>query len=405
MSAILSRVRSGSFVDTSPGVPPPTQGIGGATGGQIHRDKEIDSLLDETNELMEKLKAAETLRRSEPPTLFNLQPVRLRNWRIRRQDSQITTSFDSLFPRLVKAVEETTIVSSEIDEKTIALRDQAAVLKIRLNACMCYNTEYLANRSGMVDEMRLIVDMLSAYSTEIKAMITFNIEVIRQKLVQSVSQGKGFVSWGSRSMLMRPISESELGDDADHVYLMQKLRFIRESKEDLMGRLTDLLELRELHTVNLEAATVAYTEICDLVASVNENMQIPRLSDSNSSPNVAPYDHSTCPDCQVIYTMAEQCIDHLSSLIRQQDEIKSWCDSLSAAKEKVEHAKVEINRFYDMQVTEGSSSEPSLSMLSRESSDFLSDSTVESCQHTPGVENGHARPETEYSVDAGKEES
>lgn len=295
---------------------------------------------------MERLRAAETLRKSDPPALFMLQPVRLRNWRIRRQDTLITSSFDSLFPRLVKAVEETTISASEIDEKTVALRDQASVLKVRLNACICYNTEYLATKSDMVEEMRRVVDELSAYSTDIKAMITFNIEVIRQRLVQSVSQGRSYVSWSNRAMLMRPISETELGQDPDHSFLMQKLRLIRESKDDLMNKLTELLELRELHTVNLEAGTVAYTDICDLIESVNESMHLPR--ESHSGAVHGAYDHSTCPDCSIIHTMAEQCVDHLSSLIRQQEDIRIWCDALSAAKAKVEEAKIEIQKYYEL---------------------------------------------------------
>jgi hypothetical protein len=319
---------------------------GGGGGGGGFNERGLESLLAETAELMDRLRAAEALRRSEPPSLFKLQPVRLRQWRIRRQDSQITATFDSLFPRLVRAVEETTILASEVDEKTIALRDQAYALKVRLNACICYNTEYLANKSGLVEEMRRVVDMLSAYSTEIKSMITFNVEVIRQRLVQSVSQGRSFVSWGNRAMLMRPISETELGEDADHSFLMAKLRFVRESKEDLMVKLTDLLELREMHTLNLEAGTVAYTDVCDLIESVNDSMG-QKQKQKPGSPG--RYDHSTCPDCSIINTMSEQCIDHLSSLIRQQEDVKVWCDALKVAKAKVEEAKVEINRFYDVE--------------------------------------------------------
>lgn len=347
----LFKGRSGSFIsDSAPPLPPVPHGHGASSGGHTagYHERDLQLLVAETDDLMDKLRAAEALRKSEPISIFTLQPIRLRNWRIRRQDSAITTSFESLFPRLVKSVEDTTILASEIDEKTVALWDQACVLKIRLNACICHNTEYLANKAGMVEEMRRVVDALSAYSTEIKSMITFNVEVIRQRLVQTVSQGRSFVSWGSRAMLMRPISETELGEDRDHNFLMQKLRFIRESKEDLMVKLTDLLELRELHTANLEAATAAYTDICDLIESVNESMSLPRPSEATV---VVPlqYDHSTCPDCSIIHTMAEQCIDHLSSLIRQQEDVRAWCDALSTAKAKVEEAKVEIQKFYDLQ--------------------------------------------------------
>ncbi len=168
----------------------------------------VESLLSETDELLEKVKAAEELRKKELPSLFTLQPRRLRNWRIQRQGSAITSTYESLFPRLTKAVENSSSLMLDINEKTGALGDQAKTLKVRLCSCIGYNAEYLSTKGNMVDELRQIVDTLSAYSSDIKAMITFNVEVIRQKLVQSVSQGRSFVSWGNRAMLMRPISGS-----------------------------------------------------------------------------------------------------------------------------------------------------------------------------------------------------
>jgi hypothetical protein len=108
-----------------------------------------------------------------------------------------------------------------------------------------------------------------------------------------------------------------------------------------MSRLTDMLELRELHTSNLEACTSAYAELCDLITAVEEGSD---NSMSRSSFDLSIYDHSTCQDCSIIHTMATQCVDHLSHLLKQQEEVRASCDALTSAKMKIEEAKIEINR-------------------------------------------------------------
>ena len=209
-------------------------------------ERMVANILAETDELMEKIKGAEQLRKSEVPSILKIHTVRIRAWRQRRLDTTITTAYENLFPRMMKAVESTSILVDEVEEKTVALRDQARALKVRLSACVAYNADYLANRGGIVDEMRNVVDSLSAYSSDVKAMITFNVEVIRQKLVQSVSQGRSFVSWGNRAMLLRPISETELGEDADHSFLMQKLRYIREVNSQVLPVLIHCVIIQSL---------------------------------------------------------------------------------------------------------------------------------------------------------------
>jgi hypothetical protein len=196
-------------------------------GGDIN-DKLVKGLVAEADALMERLRASETFKKSEVPTIFNLQPVRIRNWRIKRQDLALSTSFDALLPKLKDAVEKTTVTCSIIDERAVVLREQALFLTARLRSCVDYNTDYLLKKANVLEEMRQVIDRLSANSASIKAMITFNVEVIRQKLVQSVGQGRSFMSWGNRAMLLRPISESELGEDPDHSFLIQKLKLIRE---------------------------------------------------------------------------------------------------------------------------------------------------------------------------------
>lgn len=307
-------------------------------------ERMVGNILAETDELMEKIKGAEQLRKSEVPSILKIHTVRIRAWRQKRLDTTITATYENLFPRMMKAVESTSILVDEVEEKTVALRDQARALKVRLSACVAYNADYLANRGGIVDEMRNVVDSLSAYSSDVKAMITFNVEVIRQKLVQSVSQGRSFVSWGNRAMLLRPISETELGEDADHSFLMQKLRYIRESREQLMGRLTDMLELREQHQINFDSCSLAYAELCDLIAAVDE-----AVASTNPPVEIPPYDHTQCQDCSVINTMAMQCVDHLSNLLKQQEDARHWSDVLLTAKTRLDDAKTDINNFYELQ--------------------------------------------------------
>ena len=84
---------------------------------------------------------------------------------------------------------------------------------------MTFNTASVAQQDPVISDMREIVNMLSSVSSEVKSMVTFNAELVRQKSIQRVAQGSGrsFVSWGSRTVMLRPVSEHELNDDKGNI--------------------------------------------------------------------------------------------------------------------------------------------------------------------------------------------
>ena len=118
-----------------------------------------------------------------------------------------------------------------------------------------------------------------------------------------------------------------------------------------MGKLTDMLELRELHQLNFDTCSSAFTDLCDLISIVDEELKGPPLE-------IQPYDHSQCQDCSMTQTMAVQCTEHLQSLVKQQEDAKHWAELLSQAKAHIEDAKHEINKLYEEQrAAEGSFSD------------------------------------------------
>lgn len=153
---------------------------------------------------------------------------KFRQWRSRRRDEKLLVTMNSLLPRIKLSEEYLRDLIIQIVEKKLALRDQARHLKHRLDACIAYNSHAITSQEEIIDEMRNSVNALSTESALVKAMVAFNVELVRQKVMETVRNNRSFVSWGSKAVLLRPISEQELSEDADHPALMTRLNTIRE---------------------------------------------------------------------------------------------------------------------------------------------------------------------------------
>jgi hypothetical protein len=153
---------------------------------------------------------------------------KFRQWRSRRRDEKLLITMNSLLPRIKLSEEYLRDLIIQIVEKKLALRDQARHLKHRLDACIAYNSHAISSQEEIIDEMRNSVNALSTESALVKAMVAFNVELVRQKVMETVRNNRTFVSWGSKAVLLRPISEQELSEDADHPTLMTRLNTIRE---------------------------------------------------------------------------------------------------------------------------------------------------------------------------------
>lgn len=161
-------------------------------------------------------------------TVFNGPALqKIRAWRSRRRDEKLLATYNSLLPRIKDGEEYLRDLIIQIVEKKLAIRDQARHLKTRLDACIEHNGNFVERQGGLIESMRTTVNSLSNESAVVKAMVSFNAELVRQKAIQNIRHGRSFVSWGSRAVLLRPISEQELGEDEDHPALMQRLNDVR----------------------------------------------------------------------------------------------------------------------------------------------------------------------------------
>lgn len=264
--------------------------------------KTFDALMTESESFLEHIRAI--------PDPQGNYLIKFNAWRSKRRDKGLYVTMTSLIRRIKAAEEQLRDAIIQIVEKKLALRDQARHLKSRLNSCIIYNTEFVESQENFVEEMRDIVNGLSSESADVKAAVTFNIELVRQKNFQIVKQNRTFVSWGSKAAMLRPVSDQELADDEDHPQLMQRLNDLRESREALVSRLSNILEIRETHINNLESCTKSSKKLVDLLRVTDD--------DSNSSqPPIPAFDHSLCHDCAYVETITSDCVSHLEKLTQQ----------------------------------------------------------------------------------------
>ena len=149
--------------------------------------KNFDVLLNESESFLEQINSIPETQEGNYLTKFNA-------WRSKRRDRYLYLTMKILI-RKIKATEEQlrdNII--QIVEKKLALRDQARHLKCRLNSCIEYNTNFVRSQEDFVEEMRQSVNGLSAESSDLKAAVAFNCELVRQSIVQSVKQNRTFVS-------------------------------------------------------------------------------------------------------------------------------------------------------------------------------------------------------------------
>ena len=194
-------------------------------------------------------------------------------------------------------------------------------------------------------------------------------------------------------MLLRPISDQELAEDADHPHLMQTLIDLREvidrmeewlhaitrhdamnsslivnalfvhvywsfvqCRERLVSRLSNILEVRETHLSNLESCTKSSKKLIDLL----------RVTDDESlgtQTPLQPFDHSLCHDCAYVETITSDCVAHLQKLTQKTAESSQKLLWLVELREKVresgeflsnlEDEVAETTTTSDSQVTNG----------------------------------------------------
>ncbi|CAE7511811.1 unnamed protein product, partial [Symbiodinium microadriaticum] len=285
----------------------------------------IDSLITECNNFLSQISQIRDSLEAGSGSKGIMQAAhKLRQWRSRRRDERLHSVMHSLLPRIKSNEEYLRDFIIQIVEKKLALRDQARHLKCRLEACINYNGDYIDGQEDLIEEMRNAVNSLSTESSVVKVMVSFNVELVRQRVMETVRHNRSFVSWGSKAVLLRPISEQELAEDSDHPALMERLNRLRESREQLVMQLSQLLETREAHIVNLDAATLLHKNLLDLLQN-----------DGISSSDSQVFDHAHCHDCSYVQSISRDCVVHLQSLTKQTVDASQRLLQLVELREKV----------------------------------------------------------------------
>lgn len=290
-------------------------------GDEDTASKSFDELLNDSEVFLEQIS-------SIPETEQGVFLTKFKAWMSKRRDRHLYLTMKILIRRIKAYEEQLRDNIIQIVEKKLALRDQARHLKCRLNSCIDYNSNFVQSQEEFVEDMRQSVNGLSAESSDLKAAVAFNCELVRQSIVQNVKQNRTFVSWGSKAMLLRPISDQELAEDADHPELMQRLTELRECREGLVSRLSNILEVRETHINNLESCTKSSKKLVDLLRVTDDE-------ESTAQPQLQPFDHSLCHDCAYVETITSDCVAHLEKLTQQTAESSQKLLWLVELREKI----------------------------------------------------------------------
>ena len=275
--------------------------------------------------------------------------------RTNQVDAKLAAIYKNFSPKIKSVEDSLREKMTEVVEKKRALTDQARYLKTRLDSCIIYNGDKLKEKESLVTDIRTSVSKLTVESGAVKSMLMFNTEILRQKIIQDNNSSRGgqksqFVSW---SYMVRPLTDSELLTDVDYPALLQRLKLLRKYRGRFMAHLSNLLELREAHSVNLESSVHARQK---LLSVLKKSLSVsPSLRPDNSSNGVVPanvselgletksntkdnslkassyelideiiegslenvFDHANCHDCTFVHSLTTECAVHTETLCAQ----------------------------------------------------------------------------------------
>lgn len=101
-----------------------------------------------------------------------------------------------------------------------------------------------------------------------------------------------------------------------------------QCREDLVARLSSILEVRETHLHNLESCTKSSKKLIDLLRVTDDEAL-------GTPPPLQYFDHSLCHDCAYVETITSDCVAHLEKLTQQTAESSQKLLWLVELREKV----------------------------------------------------------------------
>lgn len=185
--------------------------------------KDADSLVNECEAFILTLRNQnQAVESTRFPTLQHFRY----SWITKTNENQNATNYENLRIKIYDAEKVLRGMLLGIIEKKSILKTQARFLITRLNSCLDYQSNLLSDADKPVTELRAIVDNLANESSHVKIMVVFNNEVIRQKNVQTVRQGKTYIPW-TKKRNANVVSEEDLSKDDDYPVLHHRLHKLR----------------------------------------------------------------------------------------------------------------------------------------------------------------------------------
>lgn len=311
---------------------------------------------------------------------------KIREWRAKKAGNNLINSFDSLAQRGEELeIRLNTFIDNNL-QGCQSLSFQAYTLQNRLQSCISTNQDRTKNIKPKMETLTVLLQQFSSYRNSLLQMITFFDEIQQQK-------DNEYVPWALRQVQEQQerenphlrIQRTELEEEFEKVQrVVEVLEGISKQHEpeyitktqyvgvglytlsDLELQLKDtMVWLNKEHPKQkaVAAATSAYVSSKSSTEKVNQNNPIlfktfqnpimkkkteaevppppasPSTEDKKSQPftfpELPPYDHSECQDCQCVISMAEKCGHHLSSKIASMDHLINLLEKLQKLRQEV----------------------------------------------------------------------
>ena len=201
--------------------------------------KNIDSLIADIN------------RGPLSPSLAKLNPMH--TWNDKRRSTSFLGRAASLASNITEIEAKMRHIISDSAEKKEKMKREGTLLKREICDCHAYIETLCVKMEVLAENMRIVIDAVTRETEEVKEMVTFNKEIIRQdQLEKAASAAGGYQgrwSAASRGRISRQLTmkkeQDALESDVHHMGHLEKLVSLRVLRDRLVSGLGPVLELKE----------------------------------------------------------------------------------------------------------------------------------------------------------------
>jgi len=111
---------------------------------------------------------------------------RIKSWRVKRRDDRLCALYDALQPRIHSLEQALRKIIDDAVEKKSLLRISAGSVYMDLEEYIGFSQEKLAASEPLVGKLRDFVDSITTESSSLKSMVSFDQEILRQQLQETI---------------------------------------------------------------------------------------------------------------------------------------------------------------------------------------------------------------------------